>query len=251
MHSFDSRRNIIVITTKDEAVQFAANDWIAKAKEAIKERNAFYVALSGGSTPTAIFKLLASKHSHDLDWSKVFFFWSDERSVPPDHKDSNYHSAMESGLKELPIPANHIFRMHAEESPDSGHRYEKQIQATVPDAIFDLIMLGMGDDGHTASLFPHTLALKNDHDLVAMNEVPQKSTWRMTFTYKLIHKARNIIVYVLGSGKELMVEKIFTGPYLPEEYPIQKVGTSSHKVLWILDAEAAANLQLPESACLS
>ncbi|MFA6915809.1 MAG: 6-phosphogluconolactonase [Parachlamydiales bacterium] len=251
MYSFDDRRNIIVIPTKDEAVQFAANDWIANAKSAISRHGAFYVALSGGSTPTAIFKNLAERHSTDIDWTKVFLFWSDERSVPPEHKDNNYRSAMEAGLIALPIPTQHIFRMHAEDGQEADKPYEELIRKTVPNAAFDLIMLGMGDDGHTASLFPHTEALKISDHLVVMNHVPQKSTWRMTFTYPLIHKAHYIVIYVLGSGKEEMVKKIFKGPFQPMEYPIQKVGTSSNKALWILDAAAAANLALPESACLS
>lgn len=250
MYAFDDRRYIAIAKDKTIAIDFAADHWITIAKESIQRHGAFYVALSGGSTPAAIFKTLATQHLYSIDWTKVFLFWSDERSVPPSDKDSNFHMSMESGLKSLPILPEHIFRMHAEEGPQAAETYEQQILITIPEATFDLIMLGMGEDGHTASLFPHTEALQESDRLVVMNYVPEKTTWRMTFTYPLINRARNIVIYVLGNGKEDMVEKIFTGPTLLTQYPIQNVGTPTHRATWIMDVAAASRLELPESACL-
>lgn len=251
MHIFDERRNLIVISERQAAEEFAAKHWISCAKEAIQRRGNFFVALSGGSTPNAIYQKLASEYLNELDWSKVHLFWSDERSVPPTDADSNYKMAMDAGLKQLPIPANQIHRMHAEEGDKAAKNYEELIRNVVHDQHFDLVMLGMGEDGHTASLFPHTKALEDFSTLVTMNHVPQKSTWRMTMTYPLINQSRHIAIYVLGAGKADMVHQVLEGASRPHDLPIQKIGTPTHKALWILDKPAAAKLQLPESACLS
>lgn len=170
-------------------------------------------------------------------------FWSDERNVPPDNTESNYHMAMQSGLSSLPLSPKHIFRMKAENDLNKhAADYETLIKSETFEQTFDLITLGMGDDGHTASLFPHTAALKIRDRWVAANWVPQKNSWRMTFTYPLLERTRHLCLYVLGEGKAAEVAKVFSPPNQPEELPSQAVGTKDCKALWILDKEASSQI---------
>ena len=152
---FDERRHIALPGDHDATLAFAVANWLDIADASIADHDFFAVALSGGSTPKKIFQYLAQMPER-LDWSKVYLFWGDERSVPPNDPDSNYRMAIEeSGLGKLPIPKNHIFRMKAEEDIEANARaYEQIIREKLGPHPFDLIMLGMGDDGHTASLFP-------------------------------------------------------------------------------------------------
>jgi 6-phosphogluconolactonase len=202
------------------------------------------VALSGGQTPNAIFKEISQpRYAQVLDWSKVLCFWSDERSVPPNNPENNYFNAMKSGLADLPLPPENIFRMPAEiDIEEHALAYEHLIRQKVPSLQFDLIMLGMGEDGHTASLFPRTHGLHTKDRLVIANYVPQKHTWRMSFTYECIHMAKLICIYVLGANKASTVAKVLLSPYDPDNLPIQRIGTPSHKALWILDSAASEQL---------
>jgi 6-phosphogluconolactonase len=240
---FDERRLIALPGGHDETIHFAVENWIETAIESIKEHDFFAVALSGGSTPKKIFQELAKRPSA-LDWSKVFIFWGDERSVPPSHPESNYRMAIEeSGFGKLPIPKNQIYRMIAETDIEANAiMYEEIIQNKLGAHPFDLVMLGMGDDGHTASLFPHTEGLRVKEKLVVANYIPQKKTWRMTLTYACINNARHICIYVLGSGKAEVVERVLTSKLNYEEYPSQNIGTKSNPALWILDLDASKNL---------
>lgn len=238
----DDTRQFIVPGNEEETIKYAVEHLIFIAKESIAERGAFYIALSGGSTPKKIFTLLSNPaFKSSLNWEKVFIFWGDERSVPPTDKDSNYKMAFDFGLKILPIPKENIFRMVTEKEIDkNAEAYENLIKQVVPDLSFDLIMLGMGDDGHTASLFPKTKALEVKDRLVVANDVPQKSTKRMTFTYPLIHKAKNVHIYVIGEEKKERVAEVLTDK--TKSAPSAKVGTSKHPALWILDQSAASLL---------
>lgn len=243
-YDLDERRMLFLPGNHQATLKFTVELWVQTANDAIQRNGSFAVALSGGSTPKAIFKELVANHQKSLDWSKVLLFWSDERSVPPDHPDSNYHMAMkEGGLERLGIPENQIFRMVAEKKiEENAVVYEKLIKEHVKDCRFDLIMLGMGDDGHTASLFPHTEALKIKGKLVAANHVPQKDTWRMTFTYECINQAHAICIYVLGANKSEILEKVLLSPLKRETYPSQGIGTEQNKAHWIIDEEASKNI---------
>lgn len=244
VENFDQRRDIVIPGDKEKTIDFCVKQFIQIAQEAIAARGLFTVALSGGSTPNAIYKKLSqSPYKEELDWNKVYLFWSDERAVPAENIESNYYNSLQAGLKELKIPAHQIFRMQAEtEIEANALAYEQLIRAKVPGMHFDLVMLGMGEDGHTASLFPRTHGLHANNRLVIANYVPQKSTWRMTFTYECIHNAQHTVIYVLGKAKAEMVARVLIGPYDPDELPIQRVGTHKHKALWILDQEADEKL---------
>ena len=241
--TLDERRKIVLPGDHDVTLSFAADMWIEIARESIQEHGFFAVALSGGSTPVKIFQKLCDLEEK-LDWSKVYLFWSDERSVLPTHPDSNYRMAMEEGgLSKLPIPKNQIFRMIAEEDIEANAKaYEDVILDKLGSHPFDLVMLGMGDDGHTGSLFPYTKALKTKGRLVIPNFVPQKNSWRMTFTYECINRSRHICLYVLGASKAEMLEKVLLGPSHPDELPSQLIGSASNPALWIVDSDASKNL---------
>lgn len=242
----DERRDLIVPGDAEKTLQFCIELFISLANQAIANHNYFAAALSGGSTPKAIYQGLSSpKYASSVDWKKVFLFWSDERCVPHNHPESNYHMAMEAGISKLPIPSANIFPMPSEGNLEKGaEEYEKILLTKVPSGSLDLVMLGMGEDGHTASLFPKTHALHTQAKLVVPNYIPQKSIWRMTFTFECINKAHHTNIYVLGKSKAEMVKKIFTSSYEPDELPIQRVGTPAHKALWILDTPAAGLLKV-------
>lgn len=238
---WDERRDIIVPGDYSLTLIYCVEHFIAVSKRAIKDHGAFFVALSGGSTPKAIFERLSSPpYDQMIEWNKVFLFWSDERAVPPEHPDSNYHMAMNAGLKKMLIPPEHVHRMRAEENiEENAILYEKTIQATLKGRPFDLVMLGMGEDGHTASLFPNTEGLHVKNRLVIANSIPQKQTWRMTFTFDCINQAENIAIYVLGAAKKKMFAEVLLSK---NQYPVQHVGTPAHRALWIADQDAAEEL---------
>ncbi len=237
IQSYDKKREIAVV---DDPVSFSCSYFLNIAKNAIADRGKFTVALSGGSTPKSLYNRL-KEHENDLQWDKVFVFFSDERSVEPDSEESNYHMAMTNGFSDLPIPKSHIFRMKAEKSiKEHAEDYQALINKHVIDQSFDLILLGMGDDGHTASLFPGTKALVETTSLVVENLVPQKNTTRMTFTYPLIRKARHVVFLAYGKGKSTMVKQVLTDK--TSSYPSSRVLCDHHKVLWILDQESAKEL---------
>lgn len=244
IQAYDDRRDIIVPGAYEQTLEFCADLFIEIANKAIEDHGYFAVALSGGSTPKGIFTHLASEKKRSrVNWEKVLLFWSDERAVPPDHPDSNYKMAMEYGFKALKVPSQNIFRMVAEINlVENAFIYEKLIKDKI-NGVFDLVMLGMGNDAHTASLFPLTHALHPQEDrLVVANFVPQQNAWRMTLTFECINRSKAIHIYVLGSGKSKTVKNVFLHPYDPDSFPIQKIGTSDHKALWILDTDTAADL---------
>jgi len=237
---WDERRTLAVPGDEKATLTYSAEHWIFLAKKAIEQKGSFFAALSGGSTPKAIYTLLATTYSSQIDWTKVHLFWSDERCVPPTDPENNYYMAMEAGIKALSIPASHIHRMHAEKDIEKhATLYEAEIRKTLGSSSFDLIMLGMGEDGHTASLFPSTEALKVADKLIVANTVPSKKCTRMTMTFPCINSAQNIVIYVIGAAKASMLKRALSKG---EELPVQRVGTKKHKALWIADESAASSL---------
>ena len=238
---WDDRRDIAVPGDAKATYEFCLEHFLKAYNAAVEEKGSFFVALSGGSTPKNIFKLLTSPaHVEKVDWTKVHLFWSDERSVPPEDPDSNYKMAMDAGFSSLPIPPEQIHRMVAEKEIEKGAmQYEELLKKTLQGKGLDYLMLGMGDDGHTASLFPGTKALGETQKLVVANHVPQKKTDRMTFTFTCINQAKEIVIYVVGKNKQEKVQEILS--LEDNVYPVQHVGTKEHKALWILDTEALPN----------
>ena len=242
--SWDERRDVALPGDHKETLKFALEHLLNAYKEAIAAKGAFYIALSGGSTPKALFSLLTIPPSSlEIDWKKVHLFWSDERSVPKDDPDSNYHMAMEAGFAKIGIPDNQIHRMEAESLiEEHALNYEKLIRSTLKGKGFDYLMLGMGEDGHTASLFPGTKGLQSLDRLVIANYIPEKNTWRMTLTFECINASSHIVLYILGKGKKEKISEVLS---LKESiYPVQQIGTKTHKALFIIDNDAAELLKL-------
>jgi len=244
MKIVDKRRDIEIAKNKEDAIDFSVRHFLNLAKLSIEESGRFTVALSGGSTPKEIYKRL-SLTKDEIDWSKVWLFWSDERGVPPTDQDSNYHMAMEAGLGLLPIPKNQIFRMEAERNiQEMADRYDSFIEKNLGPDLFDLIMLGMGEDGHTASLFPGTKALDVKNRAVVANYIKSKDSWRMTLTLDCINNSKNICFYVIGGAKKEMLKRILFPKSEADHLPAYHVGSEETKALWIVDVDAAPKLDL-------
>jgi len=243
-------RTIRVVADKEAVSRTAAEEFVRLAKEANAARGRFVVALSGGSTPRRLYQLLAdAPFRGQVDWPTVQLFWGDERSVPPDHPDSNYRMTREAMLDKLGLAAGQVHRLLAER-PDrdaAAQEYQNEIAqvfgvpADGPPPAFDLALLGMGPDGHTASLFPHTEALKETRRWVAPNFVPKFDTWRMTFTRPMLNRAANVLFLVAGEDKTDRVVQVLEGPADPDGLPSQSIDGAS--TVWLLDRAAAAKLK--------
>ncbi|MDQ3855522.1 MAG: 6-phosphogluconolactonase [Chloroflexota bacterium] len=238
-----TRTEVVVLPAKDDVARRGAEELVAAAGEAIGARGQFTVALSGGSTPVGMYKLLAAEpYRSQVAWEHVQFYWSDERCVPPDHPDSNYGAAARALLDGLSLPEEHVHRMRGEADPDAAAaEYDADVRAVVPGSppAFDVIYLGMGDDGHTASLFPHTRALHVTDRLVSSNYVEKLDTHRLTFTSTLINAAKRVIMLVTGEGKAESLKAVLEGERDPETYPSQLVAPATGQLLWVVDEPAA------------
>ncbi len=242
MH-IDKRRMLLNPGDKQTTLAFCAHQFIEICNAALEKKGFCTVALSGGSTPQALFALLSSPpYNTQTDWGNIHLFWSDERAVPPESPESNYGAAMRSGLSTLPIPKEHIHRMIAEHDIEKNALvYEKTIHKILRGHPFDLITLGLGEDGHIASLFPNTPALAiEDRDIVAQF-VPQKNTWRMTMTYSCLHNTHHLIIYVLGDSKASILHQVL---FEPSNYPATRLGSHTCPATWIADDAAAKNRPL-------
>lgn len=238
IQSWDERRDIIIAGDEQQTVEFAAEHWIHSAKRAIQQRGRFAVALSGGSTPQAIYQTLVKNYQASIDWNKIWLFWSDERAVAPDHPDSNYYMAMQH-FKHLPIPPSQIFRMKAEtEIEKHAADYSELIHRILGSHLFDLVMLGIGEDGHTASLFPKSAALQEQSKLVVANFIAERNQWRMTFTYPCIQQSAHANIYATGKNKQAITSLALRAAII-SPFPASAIGTPEHKTLWILDRAAA------------
>lgn len=235
--NFNHTHRLLLTKNKEFFIDFACQDWIATANKAIRYHGAFFIALSGGSTPLAIFKRLVENKSKILDPFRIFLFWGDERDVPPTSKESNYGQAM-SLLRDLNIPEGQVFRMQVED-PEGAQKYQEIIENLVPRASFDMIMLGVGADGHTLSLFPHTQAIQEDTRLVVFNDIPQLNTRRMTLTFRTVRNAKHIVVYIQGENKRDIVKSLFSQTQQRSfRYPIEMIDEEKASLFWILSPDA-------------
>ena len=238
-----------------EVAKSAAQLFTDAVINAASARGVARVAISGGTTPKAMFALLAAEpFASQIPWDKLDLFWVDERCVPPDHADSNYRMTREALLSKVPLPADRIHRMEGELDPEvAAARYESTIRnafrlegAETP--TFDLILLGMGDDGHTASLFPHTEGLNDLTHIVIANHVPQKDTWRITLTSPVINQGREVAFLIEGAAKAQVLHDVFLGPFQPDTYPSQIIRPASGRLTLLLDSAAAAKLPEPANS---
>ena len=240
-----------VWSSAKEVSMASARLFASHVEQAVATRGIARVAISGGSTPRGMFDLLADPakpFAETVPWDKLQLFWVDERCVPPDHPDSNYLMTKESLLSKVGIPESNVFRMEGELDPEeAASRYESTLRNTMKlegaeSPLFDLVLLGMGDDGHTASLFPHTEAIHEMSRLVVANHVPQKDTWRISLTWPVINHAAEVAFEIVGLDKAGVLAEVLTGPRDPERLPSQLIRPANGKLLFLLDESAAAKL---------
>lgn len=238
---------IQIFDDTQQLTEAAASLFVDAARKAIDEKGKFTVALTGGSSPIALHKLLATAAYQQLiDWQKVFVFWGDERWVPLEDERSNTKMAFETLLDHVPIPKDHIYLMYsAEKSPtEYAVQYEADIRAIVgDDGAFDLILLGMGDDGHTASLFPHTAVLAEQTKWVDAYYLEPQSMYRITLTAPLINQAKHIAVLTFGDKKAKALYEVTEGERNPQQYPSQLLDPINGKLAFLVDKAAASQLK--------
>jgi 6-phosphogluconolactonase len=238
-------RKVIVKALRERATAFAAELFKTMVCEAVGRSDSCCVALAGGTTPHSLYRLLAEQAAaSDIPWSKVHVFFGDERDVPHDDVESNYGMAQRTLLDHVPVdPARvHPMRADVEDLPSAAQEYEQLVRRTVPAGqgglpSFDIILLGMGGDGHTASLFPGTRAAEENEKLVVAYFVPVLGRSRMTFTFPLINAARNLILLVTGDDKAEAVARLLRGE--AGDLPAGKVAPKSGTLYVVLDGEAA------------
>lgn len=237
---------LAILPDAAQLAQAAVNEFRTAAQASIAEQGRFTVALSGGNTPRNVYSLLARQCCDSLDWQKIFIFFGDERHVPPDDAQSNYRMAREALLSCVPLPERNIFRVHTElPAQQAAEDYEEKLrsffqlaQEGIPR--FDLIFLGLGGDGHTASLFPGSTALTETRRLVVANWVEKFNAFRITVTFPVLNAAAQVIFLVSGEAKAGIVRDVFTNPQ--SAYPSQSVCPRDGRLVWLLDRPAAGLL---------
>ena len=240
-----AQSEIRILKTAAELFEAAAAEFAALASQAVQASGRFTVALSGGSTPRALYSLLAAKSN--IPWDKIYFFWGDERHVPPDHPESNYRMANEALLSKVHARPENIFRIHAEEKDAAAAalQYEQALKDFFhlsPGQFprFDLVLLGIGTDGHTASLFPGTAALNETQRLMVANWVPKFSAYRLSFTFPILNAAACVIFLASGPDKAAILREILENR--AADLPSQRVQPTNGALIWLVDQAAAGAL---------
>lgn len=237
--------NLLVCADAENVAIEAADRFAFLAIKSVAENGVFYAAVPGGSSPKkTLSKLAVGVYKDLIPWSRVHIFFTDERAVPPGHEDSNYRLVNELLVSNVPIPAENVHRFMAELGPaEAAERYEAELVDIMGDKpVFDLVMLGMGDDTHTASLFPNSPALLEDKKLAAANYVEKLSCYRLTLTLPAINNAKEILILAIGEAKAAAVHTVLCGEQDIQNHPVQAVKPFNGRLLWLLDREAASML---------
>ncbi len=240
---------IKILPDEETLIRQSADEVTGLINQTLAEKDICTFVLSGGSTPKALYSKLASApYRKTVRWEKVHLFWGDERCVPPDHQDSNYRMVKESLLDHIDLPPENIHRISGEKPPDvAAQEYEQEVRKYVSGACgiprFDITLSGIGDDGHTASLFPGTPVLKEQKKLVASVYVPGLKSWRITLTFPVINNSKVILFLVKGSSKARIMSQVLNGNSSGNRYPVQKINPTDGKKIWFLDKKAAAMLE--------
>jgi 6-phosphogluconolactonase len=239
---------LLELGSAEQLANAAAELFVNLAAEATNAPGRFRVALSGGTTPRRVYELLATDSFRDrVDWKGVELFWGDERYVPPEDRDSNYRMTREALLRHVPMPAENIHRVPTEISPPdaAAAAYENEIRQRFGDSIgvprFDLVLLGLGTNGHTASLFPQSPTLHETKKLVVADFVSEVNVWRLTMTVPLLNRGRTVAFLVSGQEKAQVLRDVLRGPRNTERLPAQLIAPEG-KLLWLVDNAAASLL---------
>lgn len=239
--------DIQIFETSQVLYHKAADLFLRTAEKVLRDQGRFSVALSGGSTPLPLYRRLAEDQpGESLDWHLVDFFWGDERAVAPDHPDSNFRAASQALLDPRSIPAGQIHRIRGELHPERAARiYQEELLGWFQDRPprFDLILLGLGSDGHTASLFPGTVSSPADRSSwVKAVYIPTLESWRITFTARLINAASLVLFLVSGKEKARALNRVINGSFQPDTFPAQLIQPTQGQLTWLIDKAAAAEL---------
>ncbi len=248
--TWNVERQLVVCDDLEALGRRAADLFVTLCGEAVTSQGRFSVALSGGETPKALHSQLHSEsYRSRVPWSKVFVFWGDDRYVPHDHPDSNYGMARATLLDQVPIPAQNLFPVPTErkDAASAAARYQQTVKGFFDlsegeQPRFDLMVMGMGEDGHTASLFPDTAALKSSSRVVVANYVQKLDADRITFTFSAINQAAFVVFLISGGSKALALKEVLEGSYQPDRLPSQFVQPKGGKLLFLVDRDAAARL---------
>jgi len=247
----NKNNKVSIYKTVESLNEAAAQLIVDLAKKSVSERGRFALCLSGGSTPKKLYTLLSTKqYSNKIPWKNTFIFWSDERCVPPDDERNNAHMAGITLLKKVEIPASNIFPIPVELPPtEAAAKYEETLHIFFGNAEprFDLMLLGLGENGHTASLFPETSVLHEKKSWVKdvlVEDAVAGAPHRITLTAPLINEARQILFLVTGIEKSKILETVLTGAYLPEKYPAQLIEPEQGEVQWLINEKAATYIRI-------
>jgi 6-phosphogluconolactonase len=251
IETMTKNREVRILADANAIAQTAAAEFLKTAQEAVRENGSFSVALAGGSTPKSLYGLLSTNPllQAKVPWDKIQFFFGDERHVPPDHAESNFRMASEAMFSKAPVQPQQVHRIHGENAnvAEAAEEYEKKLRAVfqlktgeLPQ--FDLVLLGMGPEGHTASLFPGTKALSEGHRLVAGNWVGKLYTERITLTPPVLNNAVRVLFLVAGTEKAPALKAVLEGPYEPDQLPAQIIHPVNGTVVWLVDLTAASML---------
>ncbi len=245
----------VVLPTVQALAEDAAQRFARAASDAVQSHGEFVVALSGGATPRSLYaRLAAPPYVSSVPWSLVQVLWGDERCVPPDQAASNYRMAREALLDHVPIRAENVHRIRGEDVPvAAAEAYERTLRTALrtprgppretPGARIDLVLLGLGNDGHTASLFPGAVEVPDGEPWVAARYHVAGALWRVTLTPVLINAAAEVLFLVSGEAKAAIVRRVLEGPRRPQELPAQLIAPPGGRLLWLLDAAAAGDLE--------
>ena len=252
-----TKPEIRVAADEESLAREVAEEIAGLSQEAIARSGECSFVLSGGSTPKRLFTELAGEAWRDrLPWNAIKLFWGDERHVDPDHPDSNYRMVKEALLAKVPVPLSNVYRVKSElpDAKDAAQDYENIIRSVyrlAPSQIprFDIVLLGLGNDGHTASLFPHTQALHERERLVVSNWVPKLATDRITMTVPVFNHAATVIFLVSGDSKAEILRRVLEGDRTPEEFPAQLIQPDHGRVVWAIDRAAASLLSSSTNRC--
>jgi 6-phosphogluconolactonase len=239
------RADLAVLPSAAALADAAAGRFVVAAEDAIASRGQFIVALSGGSTPRDTYLRLGTETLvSKVMWSRVQVLWGDERCVPPNHVESNYRMARETLLDRVPVPAANVHRIHGEDDPATAvAAYEATLRALLRTSVrIDLVLLGLGDDGHTGSLFPGSAAVREQTPWVMAVRAGAASRWRITLTPAFINAVAEVLFPVSGGAKAGILRRVLEGPRRPQEFPAQAIAPANGRVRWCVDAAAAADL---------
>lgn len=242
----ETKAAVVTLSSREAVTAATADSLVIAAGAAIAARGRFLLVLSGGSTPKALYELLATPaYATRIDWTRVHVFWGDERCVPPDDRSSNYRMAREALLDRVPISPEAIHRMRGEDPPEqAAAAYEadlRQVFGAGPPR-FDVVLLGMGDNGHTASLFPGLTAVRERSRWVVAEYVGEVKMWRLTLTPPALNAAANVLFVVVGGDKASMLSRVIEGPRDVDALPAQVIAPTQGLLTWMVDSAAAARL---------